>query len=63
MKKNYDFSNAIKNPHANALKDGYTIVVEHKNYDEVITVKKSIQSKKNKNTSADETPNIAIASV
>jgi len=41
MRKHYDFSNVIKNPHAGKFKDGYTIVVEHKDYDEVITVKKT----------------------
>jgi hypothetical protein len=41
MRKHYDFSNAIKNPHAGMLKDGYTIIVTHKEYDEIITVKKS----------------------
>jgi len=41
MRKHYDFSNAVKNPHAGRLKDGYTIVVHHKDYDEIITVSKS----------------------
>jgi len=40
MRKHYDFSNAIKNPHAGKFKDGYIIVVSHQDYDEVITVKK-----------------------
>ena len=35
-----DFSKARKNPFAGRFKDGYTIVVEHKDYDEIITVKK-----------------------
>ena|GEM_PF-2273566 len=46
MRKKYDFSNAKKNPHAGKLKDGYTIVVEHKDYDEVITVTKEKKLKK-----------------
>jgi len=45
MRKHYDFSNAVKNPHAGKFKDGYTIVVEHKDYDEVITVTKSKKQK------------------
>ena len=45
MRKHYDFSNAIKNPHAGMFKDGYTIVVEHKDYDEIITVNKSRKQK------------------
>ena len=63
MKKNYDFSNATRNPHAKKLENGYTIVIEHKDYNEVITVKKSKQAKENKNTSADETPKIVAANV
>jgi len=46
MKKHYDFSNAVKNPHAGKLKNGYTIIVNHKDYDEVITVTKSMKQKK-----------------
>ena len=41
MRKHYDFSKAVRNPHAGKFKDGYTIVVEHKDYDEIITVTKS----------------------
>jgi hypothetical protein len=41
MRKHYDFSNAVKNPHAGKFKDGYTIVVEHKDYDEIVTIAKS----------------------
>jgi len=41
MKKSYNFSNAVKNPHAGKLKNGYKIVVEHKDYNEVITVIKT----------------------
>jgi len=36
-----DFSNAKKNPFAERFKDGYTIIVEHDDYEEVITVKKT----------------------
>ena len=45
MRKHYDFSNAIKNPHAGKFKDGYTIIVEHKEYDEIITVTKTKKPK------------------
>ena len=45
MRKHYDFSNAVKNPHAGKFKGGYTIVVAHKDYDEVITVKKAKKPK------------------
>jgi len=45
MRKHYDFSKATKNPHAGKFKDGYTIIVEHKDYDEVITVKKTKKSR------------------
>jgi len=41
-----DFSKARKNPFAGKLKDGYTIIVEHKDFDEIITVKKTRQDKK-----------------
>jgi len=47
MRKHYDFSNAVKNPHAGKFKDGYTIIVEHKDYDEVITVTKSKKQRAN----------------
>ena len=40
-----DLSNAIKNPFAGKFKDGYTIVVEHEDYDEIITVSKSRRAK------------------
>jgi len=46
MRKHYDFSNAIKNPHAGKLKNGYTIIVNHKDYDEIITVTKSMKQRK-----------------
>jgi hypothetical protein len=41
MRDHYDFSNAFKNPHAARRKHGYTIIVEHKDYDEIIDIKKS----------------------
>lgn len=40
-----DFSKAIKNPFAGKFKNGYTIIVEHKDYNEVITVSKVKQDK------------------
>jgi len=46
MRKHYDFTNAVKNHHASKLKNGYTIIINHKDYDEVITVTKSMQQKK-----------------
>jgi hypothetical protein len=57
MRKHYNFSNAIKNPHAGKFKDGYTIIVSHKEYDEIITVTKS---KKLKNSNADTASNAVI---
>jgi len=41
-----DISKGRKNPFAGRFKDGYTIVVEHQDYDEVITVKKTRRAKK-----------------
>jgi len=40
-----DFSKAIKNPFAGKFNDGYTIIAEHKDYDEIITVTKKKRSK------------------
>jgi len=45
MRKNYDFSGAIKNPHAGKFKDGYTIIVNHNDYDEIITITKTKKPK------------------
>jgi len=45
MRKHYDFSGAVKNPHAGKFKDGYTIVVSHQDYDEIITIKKEKKPK------------------
>ncbi len=36
-----DLSKGRKNPFAGKFKDGYTIIIEHKDYDEIITVKKT----------------------
>ena len=52
MRKHYDFSNAVKNPHAGKFKNGYVIIVEHKDYDEIITVKKTTKPKSENNTAA-----------
>ena len=41
-----DFSKGRKNPFAGMFKNGYTITVEHKDFDEVITVQKTIRNKK-----------------
>jgi len=40
-----DFSKGRKNPFAGKFKDGYTIIVEHKDYDEIIVVKKTRRQK------------------
>jgi len=40
-----DFSKGRKNPFAGQFKNGYTIIVEHEDYNEVITVKKTRQDK------------------
>jgi len=45
MRDHYDFSKATKNPYAKHLKDGYTIVIERKDYDEIIEIKKSKREK------------------
>ena len=61
MRRHYDFSNATKNPHAGKFKDGYTIIVEHKDYDEVITVSKTKKPKTEKPVVAsDNTGSAAI---
>jgi len=49
MLDNYDFSNAIKNPFAKAMKKGYTLVIEHDDYDEIIEVKKTRKEKREVN--------------
>jgi len=45
MRDHYDFKNAIKNPYADKFKNGYTIVIEHEDHDEIITVKKTRREK------------------
>jgi hypothetical protein len=40
-----DFSKGRKNPFAERFKNGYTIIVEHKDYDEIIEVKKTRRMK------------------
>ncbi|MCL2109091.1 MAG: hypothetical protein FWH20_07080 [Oscillospiraceae bacterium] len=40
-----DFSKAVKNPFAGKFKNGYTIIAEHKDYNEIITIKKTRQNK------------------
>jgi len=35
-----DFARGVRNPFAGKLKDGYKIIVEYADYDEVITVSK-----------------------
>ena len=40
-----DFSKGRKNPFAGKFKDGYTIIVEHNDFDEIITVKKTRRDK------------------
>ena len=40
-----NFSKARKNPFADKLKNGYTIVVEHEDYEEVVKVKKTRRKK------------------
>ena len=42
-----DVSGGRKNPFAGRFKDGYTIIVEHQDYDEIITVTKTKRKKKN----------------
>ena len=60
MRKHYDFSNAVRNPHAGKLKNGYTIIVEHKEYDEIITITKSKKTKSE--NSADAASGVATPS-
>lgn len=40
-----DFSKGRKNPFAGKFKNGYTIIVEHEDHEEVIEVKKSRREK------------------
>ena len=41
-----DISKGRKNPFAGRFKDGYTIIVEHQDYDEVIKIKKTRRAKR-----------------
>jgi len=43
-----DFSKGKKNPYAKLFKDGYTITIEHEDYDEIITIKKTRREKEKK---------------
>jgi len=63
MRKHYDFSNAIKNPHAGKFKDGYTIIVEHKDFDEIITVKKATKPKSHNSSNADIGLSVTVPNV
>jgi uncharacterized DUF497 family protein len=40
-----DFARGIRNPFAGKFRDGYTIIVEHADHDEVITIKKTRRPK------------------
>jgi len=40
-----NFSKGRKNPFAGQFRDGYTIIVEHKDHDEIIEVKKTRRMK------------------
>ena len=40
-----DISKGRRNPFAGRFRDGYTVIVEHQDYDEVITVKKARREK------------------
>lgn len=40
-----DFSKFVKNPFAERMKKGYTMIVEHKDHDEIITVTKTRRKK------------------
>ena len=62
MRKYYDFSNAKKNPHNEMLKNGYTIIVEHNDFNETITVKKTRQQKSNNKIEESSSKSLPIAS-
>jgi len=40
-----DFTKGRKNPFAGRFKDGYTIIIEHTDHDEIIEVKKTRRNK------------------
>ena len=60
MRKHYDFANAVRNPHSETLKNGYTIIIHHKDCDELITVTKSKKPKKDSETMAADSKVIPI---
>ena len=41
-----DFSKGRKNPFAGMFRNGYVTIIEHEDFDEVITVTKTIREKK-----------------
>ena len=63
MRKHYDFSNAVRNPHAGKFKNGYTIIIEHKDYDEVITIKKTKKPKDEKSTASQDSTKQPVLNV
>ena len=63
MRKHYDFSNAVKNPHAGKFKDGYTIVVSHQDYDEVITVKKEKKPKRDNDITTESVVSVPVTNI
>jgi len=63
MRKHYDFSNAVKNPHAGKFKDGYTIVVSHQDYDEVITVKKEKKPKRDNDIITESVVSVPVTNI
>jgi len=40
-----DISAAVRNPFAGVFKNGYTIRIEHDDYDEIVTVKRTRREK------------------
>ena len=62
MRDHYDFSDAIRNPFAGRFKDGYTIIVEHEDHDEIITVKK-VRKPKGQHGEADYLPVVPAVAV
>ena len=40
-----DLSKAIKNPYAGRFANGYTVIVEHEDFNEIIKIKKSRKRK------------------
>ncbi|MCL2171484.1 MAG: hypothetical protein FWB71_04965 [Defluviitaleaceae bacterium] len=51
MKDEYDFSKAVRNPHfAAKMKNGYTVIIEHDEHDEIIRVERTVKTKEQKAT-------------